>query len=122
MNVYFDYEAQDDPIEDPNLKYKAEFYFFTLDKAINALKSSGILPLCHAAKLLVTTKLNIIGNRNAKRSSIPYCCIWALTLMGLDRSVCPDWWTWKEKVGGTRQDGFSGKKNVHDRCDAIRST
>ncbi|GFU59991.1 uncharacterized protein TNCV_3237752 [Trichonephila clavipes] len=37
-NVNFDYEAQDDPIEDPTLKYNA-FYFFTLDKAINALKS-----------------------------------------------------------------------------------
>ncbi|GFU84273.1 uncharacterized protein TNCV_4391341 [Trichonephila clavipes] len=29
-NVNFDYEAQNDPIEDPTLKYKAEFYFFTL--------------------------------------------------------------------------------------------
>ncbi|GFW41801.1 uncharacterized protein TNCV_4980491 [Trichonephila clavipes] len=29
-NVNFDCEAQDDPIEDPTLKYKAEFYFFTL--------------------------------------------------------------------------------------------
>ncbi|GFT32144.1 dimer_Tnp_hAT domain-containing protein [Trichonephila clavipes] len=37
----FDYEAQDDPIEDPTLKHKAEFYFSTLDKAINALKSRG---------------------------------------------------------------------------------
>ncbi|GFT83206.1 zinc finger MYM-type protein 1 [Trichonephila clavipes] len=39
-NVNFDYEARDDPIEDPTLKYKAEFYFFTLerDKAINALE------------------------------------------------------------------------------------
>ncbi|GFW42110.1 uncharacterized protein TNCV_1905681 [Trichonephila clavipes] len=26
-NANFDYEAQDDPIEDPSLKYKAEFYF-----------------------------------------------------------------------------------------------
>ncbi|GFU73935.1 uncharacterized protein TNCV_555601 [Trichonephila clavipes] len=34
-NVTFDYEAR----EDPTLKYKAEFYFFTLDKAINALES-----------------------------------------------------------------------------------
>ncbi|GFV34712.1 uncharacterized protein TNCV_1450161 [Trichonephila clavipes] len=34
-NVNFDYEAR----EDPSLKYKAEFYFFTLDKAINALES-----------------------------------------------------------------------------------
>ncbi|GFV37001.1 uncharacterized protein TNCV_1920311, partial [Trichonephila clavipes] len=38
-NVNFDYEAQDDPIEDPTLKYKTEFYFFTLDKAIITLKS-----------------------------------------------------------------------------------
>ncbi|GFT64644.1 uncharacterized protein TNCV_1613461 [Trichonephila clavipes] len=37
-NVNFDYEARDDPIEDPTLKYKAEFYFFTLDKAINAFE------------------------------------------------------------------------------------
>ncbi|GFT22903.1 hypothetical protein TNCV_1857221 [Trichonephila clavipes] len=33
-------EAREDPMEDPTLKYKAEFYFFTLDKAINALESS----------------------------------------------------------------------------------
>ncbi|GFX17233.1 uncharacterized protein TNCV_1064361 [Trichonephila clavipes] len=33
-NVNFDYEAREDPI----LKYKTEFYFFTLDKAINALE------------------------------------------------------------------------------------
>ncbi|GFU84379.1 uncharacterized protein TNCV_1252721 [Trichonephila clavipes] len=35
-NVNFYYEAQGVPIEDPTLKYKAEFYFFTLyiDKAI----------------------------------------------------------------------------------------
>ncbi|GFT98947.1 uncharacterized protein TNCV_3793401 [Trichonephila clavipes] len=40
-NVNFDYEAQGDPIDDPTLKYKAEFYFFTLerDKAMNALES-----------------------------------------------------------------------------------
>ncbi|GFW89607.1 hypothetical protein TNCV_1024911 [Trichonephila clavipes] len=36
----FIYEARDDPIEDPTLKYKTEFYFFTLDKVINALESS----------------------------------------------------------------------------------
>ncbi|GFT09487.1 uncharacterized protein TNCV_5063251 [Trichonephila clavipes] len=38
-SVNFDYEARKDPIEDPTLKYKAEFYFFTLerDKAINAI-------------------------------------------------------------------------------------
>ncbi|GFX56553.1 uncharacterized protein TNCV_74991 [Trichonephila clavipes] len=34
-NVNCNYEAR----EDPTLKYKAEFYFFTLDKAINALES-----------------------------------------------------------------------------------
>ncbi|GFT02265.1 uncharacterized protein TNCV_85051 [Trichonephila clavipes] len=34
-NVNFDYEAR----EDPTLKYKTEFYFSTLDKAINALES-----------------------------------------------------------------------------------
>ncbi|GFU78799.1 uncharacterized protein TNCV_4771621 [Trichonephila clavipes] len=38
-NVNFDCEAREDPIEDPTLKYKTEFYFFTLDKAINALES-----------------------------------------------------------------------------------
>ncbi|GFX61901.1 uncharacterized protein TNCV_3777121 [Trichonephila clavipes] len=31
-NVNSDYEARDDPIEDPILKYKAEFYFFTLER------------------------------------------------------------------------------------------
>ncbi|GFX89798.1 uncharacterized protein TNCV_2245981 [Trichonephila clavipes] len=51
------------------------------------------------------------------RSSIPYCCIWALTLMGLYRAVCIDWRTWKEKVGGARQDGFSGKENVQSSCE-----
>ncbi|GFS78158.1 SCAN domain-containing protein 3 [Trichonephila clavipes] len=35
-NVNCNYEAR----EDPTFKYKAEFYFFTLDKAINALESS----------------------------------------------------------------------------------
>ncbi|GFT61136.1 uncharacterized protein TNCV_4558611 [Trichonephila clavipes] len=39
-NVNFDYKAREDPIENPTLKYKAGFYFFTLDKAINALESS----------------------------------------------------------------------------------
>ncbi|GFV02197.1 uncharacterized protein TNCV_3516521 [Trichonephila clavipes] len=38
-NVNFDYEARDDPIEDTTLKNKAEFYFFALDKPINALES-----------------------------------------------------------------------------------
>ncbi|GFV63069.1 uncharacterized protein TNCV_2461421 [Trichonephila clavipes] len=38
-NVNFDYEARDDPTENPTLKYKTEFHFFTLDKAINALES-----------------------------------------------------------------------------------
>ncbi|GFX65944.1 dimer_Tnp_hAT domain-containing protein [Trichonephila clavipes] len=43
-NVNFDYEARGDPIDDPTLKYKAEFYFFiTLererDKAINVFES-----------------------------------------------------------------------------------
>ncbi|GFX34134.1 uncharacterized protein TNCV_2071711 [Trichonephila clavipes] len=33
-NVNFDYEAREDPIEDPTLKYKAEFYFFTLERDI----------------------------------------------------------------------------------------
>ncbi|GFV01592.1 uncharacterized protein TNCV_2961851 [Trichonephila clavipes] len=28
-NVNFDYEAREDPIEDPTLKYKAEFNFFS---------------------------------------------------------------------------------------------
>ncbi|GFS87115.1 uncharacterized protein TNCV_1130281 [Trichonephila clavipes] len=39
-NVNFDYEAREDLIEIPTLKYKADFYFVTLDKAINALESS----------------------------------------------------------------------------------
>ncbi|GFY27690.1 integrase catalytic domain-containing protein [Trichonephila clavipes] len=34
-NVNLDYEAREDPIEDATLKYKAKFYFFILDKAIN---------------------------------------------------------------------------------------
>ncbi|GFW88559.1 uncharacterized protein TNCV_828281 [Trichonephila clavipes] len=38
-NANFNCEGREDPIEDPTLKYKAEFYFFTLDKAINALES-----------------------------------------------------------------------------------
>ncbi|GFX02609.1 uncharacterized protein TNCV_728631 [Trichonephila clavipes] len=33
-NVNFDYEAQNDPIEDPTLKYKAELYSFTLEREI----------------------------------------------------------------------------------------
>ncbi|GFX77128.1 uncharacterized protein TNCV_1073281 [Trichonephila clavipes] len=36
--VNFHYEARDDPIEDSTLKYKAEFYFSSLDKAMNALE------------------------------------------------------------------------------------
>ncbi|XP_035231472.1 uncharacterized protein LOC118203304 [Stegodyphus dumicola] len=47
-NVNLDYEARDDPIEDPTLKYKAEFYFFTLDKAINALESRFDLISTHS--------------------------------------------------------------------------
>ncbi|GFU02501.1 hypothetical protein TNCV_1478151, partial [Trichonephila clavipes] len=31
-NVNFDYEARGDPIDDPTLKYKAEFYLFTLER------------------------------------------------------------------------------------------
>ncbi|GFV05664.1 uncharacterized protein TNCV_890731 [Trichonephila clavipes] len=38
-NVNFDYEARDDPNENPTFKYKAEFYFFALDKAIDTLES-----------------------------------------------------------------------------------
>ncbi|GFT62654.1 uncharacterized protein TNCV_3095951 [Trichonephila clavipes] len=30
-NVDFDYEAREDPNENPTLKYKTEFYFFTLE-------------------------------------------------------------------------------------------
>ncbi|GFT99901.1 uncharacterized protein TNCV_749501 [Trichonephila clavipes] len=37
-NVNFNYQAREDPIEDPTFKYKTEFYFFTLDKDINALE------------------------------------------------------------------------------------
>ncbi|GFW64712.1 uncharacterized protein TNCV_701151 [Trichonephila clavipes] len=47
-NVNFDYEARDDSIEDRTLKYKAEFYFFTLDKAINALESRFDLISTHS--------------------------------------------------------------------------
>ncbi|GFW07875.1 uncharacterized protein TNCV_3920081 [Trichonephila clavipes] len=43
-NVNFDYEAR----EDPTLKYKTEFYFFTLDKAINALESRFDLISTHS--------------------------------------------------------------------------
>ncbi|GFV34989.1 uncharacterized protein TNCV_4053071 [Trichonephila clavipes] len=45
-NVNFDYEA----LENPTLKYKAEFYFFTLHKTINALefRVRGA-PLCLSA-------------------------------------------------------------------------
>ncbi|GFW90350.1 uncharacterized protein TNCV_2122131 [Trichonephila clavipes] len=38
-NVNFDYEAREGSIEDLTLKYKVEFYFFTLDNAINVLES-----------------------------------------------------------------------------------
>ncbi|GFX65934.1 uncharacterized protein TNCV_13551 [Trichonephila clavipes] len=39
-NVNFDYEARDDPIEDPSLKYKAEFIFSHQGcKAINVFES-----------------------------------------------------------------------------------
>ncbi|GFS58363.1 uncharacterized protein TNCV_2475191 [Trichonephila clavipes] len=47
-NVNFDYEARGDPIDDPTLKYKAEFYFFTLDKAINVLESRFDLISTHS--------------------------------------------------------------------------
>ncbi|GFW54460.1 uncharacterized protein TNCV_1608241 [Trichonephila clavipes] len=47
-NVNFDYEAQEVPIEDPTLKYKTEFYFFTLDKAVNALESRFDLISTHS--------------------------------------------------------------------------
>ncbi|GFY29711.1 uncharacterized protein TNCV_1812901 [Trichonephila clavipes] len=43
-NVNFDYEAR----EDPTFKYEAEFYFFTLDKAINALESRFDLISTHS--------------------------------------------------------------------------
>ncbi|GFW91282.1 uncharacterized protein TNCV_736971 [Trichonephila clavipes] len=33
-NVNCNYEAREDLIEDPTLKYKAEFYFFTLEREI----------------------------------------------------------------------------------------
>ncbi|GFW23535.1 uncharacterized protein TNCV_3806321 [Trichonephila clavipes] len=41
-NVNFDYEARDDPMEDPTLKYKAEFYFFTLDKKLSMHLSPAV--------------------------------------------------------------------------------
>ncbi|GFV74657.1 uncharacterized protein TNCV_1177951 [Trichonephila clavipes] len=47
-NVNFDYEARENPIEDPTLKHKTEFYFFTLDKAINALESKFDLISTHS--------------------------------------------------------------------------
>lgn len=46
--VNFDYEAQDDPIEDPKLKFKIEFYFFTIDQATNALESRFSLMSTHS--------------------------------------------------------------------------
>ncbi|GFW49773.1 uncharacterized protein TNCV_358761 [Trichonephila clavipes] len=46
-NVNFDYEARGDPIDDPTLKYKAEF-FFILVKAINALESRFDLISTHS--------------------------------------------------------------------------
>ncbi|GFV98189.1 uncharacterized protein TNCV_4449461 [Trichonephila clavipes] len=56
--VNFDYEAREDPIEDPTLKYKTEFYFFTLDKAINALESRNLF---HKLKELGMTS-NVVGS------------------------------------------------------------
>ncbi|GFS49108.1 uncharacterized protein TNCV_2409831 [Trichonephila clavipes] len=51
-NVNFDYEAREDPIQDPTLKYKAEFYFFTIererDKAIDELESRFDLISTHS--------------------------------------------------------------------------
>ncbi|GFW07973.1 uncharacterized protein TNCV_3921051 [Trichonephila clavipes] len=52
-NVNFDYEAR----EDPTLKYKTEFYFFTLDKAINALESRFDLISTHSKNC---TKCNLV--------------------------------------------------------------
>ncbi|GFT96095.1 uncharacterized protein TNCV_4051071 [Trichonephila clavipes] len=47
-NVNLDYEARGDPIDDPSLKYKTEFYFFTLHKTINALESRFDLVSTHS--------------------------------------------------------------------------
>ena len=33
----FSYEARDEPIEDPKEKYKIDFFYFTIDQALNAL-------------------------------------------------------------------------------------
>ncbi|GFW34105.1 hypothetical protein TNCV_287871 [Trichonephila clavipes] len=62
--------------------------------------------LQHKAAGYMTTdrkfrSLDIIGHWNAKRSSVPYLEYWALDVdLPAFEIVHPDWWTWKETVGG----------------------
>ncbi|GFS79653.1 DUF4371 domain-containing protein [Trichonephila clavipes] len=42
-NVNFDYEAREVSIEDPTLKYKAEFYFFTLEIKLSKNSNPGLI-------------------------------------------------------------------------------
>ncbi|GFX93215.1 uncharacterized protein TNCV_4760941 [Trichonephila clavipes] len=71
-NVNFDYEARDDPIEDPTLKYKAEFYFFTLDKAMNALESRFDFISTHSSYFQFL--YNICDLRDAPQNDVlKYC-------------------------------------------------
>ncbi|GFT74177.1 uncharacterized protein TNCV_4081081 [Trichonephila clavipes] len=64
-HVNFNYEAREDPIEDPTLKYKAEFYFFTLDKAINALESSFVSKMSLVAIIGAIRKLSSFTATNS---------------------------------------------------------
>ncbi|GFX70747.1 uncharacterized protein TNCV_1032751 [Trichonephila clavipes] len=47
-NVNFDYEARDNPVEDPKLNFQIELNFFTIDEAINALKCRFNLMSTHS--------------------------------------------------------------------------
>ncbi|GFW42947.1 uncharacterized protein TNCV_734801 [Trichonephila clavipes] len=47
-DINFDYEVRDDPVEDPKLKFKIEFYFFTVNQAINALECRFNLMSSHS--------------------------------------------------------------------------
>ncbi|GFU46295.1 uncharacterized protein TNCV_2156121 [Trichonephila clavipes] len=51
-NVNFDYEARDNPVEDPKLKIRIELYFFTIDQEINALEYRFNLMSTH--KMMLT--------------------------------------------------------------------
>ncbi|GFX71760.1 hypothetical protein TNCV_4132061 [Trichonephila clavipes] len=43
-NINYDYEARDDPVEDPKLKFKIGFFFFAMDQAIKALRDLSMPP------------------------------------------------------------------------------